>query len=206
MSDFEFARNLRARADRFGVQITDTHAAQFERYYALLSKWNQRINLTALPLAASPSSETLDRLFVEPLIAAELVAETPLVAVDLGSGAGSPAIPLKVLRPEMRLTLVEVRGRKAAFLREAVRSLELEDVDVQPVRFQSLSKISDGVDLITVRAVRADDELLNFVRSWLRPTGQLLLFGAVVSPDGFNSVARLQLPDGSFLLSCRQTV
>jgi len=204
VSDFEFARHVRARADRFGLQITDVHASQFERYYALLSKWNRRINLTALPLDASPSSETLDRLFVEPMIAVELVADTPLIALDLGSGAGSPAIPLKVLRPAMSLTLVEVRARKAAFLREVVRSLELEDVDVQPVRFQSLSTSQAVADLITVRAVRADEELLNFVRSWLRPAGQLLLFGAVAAPDGFVSVARVQLPNGSLLLSCKQ--
>jgi len=98
--------------------------APLETYYRLLAQWNVKINLTALPLQP-PTDSTFDRLFIEPLLAAELVPDLPGIWFDLGSGGGSPALPLKLIRPSLSLTLVESKTRKAAFLREALRALKL---------------------------------------------------------------------------------
>lgn len=201
MSEGDFATALRARAVELGARLTLSQAHEFESLYGLLAKWNRRINLTALELGSTPPISTLDRLFIEPLIASELVPRGPLAVIDLGSGAGSPALPIKLLRPAIRLTLVETRGRKAAFLREAVRTLRLDDVDVEQARFQALpASMSSEFDVVMARALKLDEELVAAVLELLKATGQLITFG-VDEISGFRAADRRQLPGGSHATS-----
>ena len=201
MSEVDFVTALRGRAAALGAKITPLQAREFEKFYGLLAKWNRRINLTALELGAIPPVETLDRLFIEPLIAAELVPNGPLALIDLGSGAGSPALPIKILRPATHLTMVETRGRKAAFLREAVRTLGLDDVDVEQARFQALpASMSSEFDLVTARALRLDEELVATALELLKPTGRLITFG-IDDVAGFRMADKRQLPGESHAAS-----
>ena len=94
--------------------------------------------------------------------------------VDVGSGGGSPGIPFRLAVPTLRLSLVESKVRKAAFLRETVRTLGLSDTEVANCRFEAFE--SPPVDLITMRAVRLDLRMLLGVRAILRPGGRLFLF------------------------------
>jgi 16S rRNA (guanine527-N7)-methyltransferase len=172
---------LRARLERAGASVDAAAAAALEHYYSLLARWNPKINLTALPLNP-PGDETFDRLFVEPLVAAGHIEppnfrDAPLKWIDLGSGGGSPAIPLKVVRPSWALTMVEAKERKAAFLREAVRALRLPDADVANVRFEELDADATA-DVVTVRAVKLDGTFSDAVRSLLKRDGVLAVFGS----------------------------
>ena len=201
MSETDFVTALRARASALRAKLTPLQAREFEKFYGLLAKWNRRINLTALDLGPASAIETLDRLFIEPVIAAELVPPGPLAVIDLGSGAGSPALPIKIIRPAVRLTMVETRGRKAAFLREAVRTLGLDDVDVEQTRFQSLpASMSSEFDIVTARALKLDEELVSTVLDLLKPTGRLITFG-VDEVAGFAMTDARQLPGGSRVAS-----
>jgi 16S rRNA (guanine527-N7)-methyltransferase len=201
VSGEDFVSALRARAVGFGSKISPLQAREFEKFYGLLTKWNRRINLTALELGVTPPIETLDRLFIEPVIAAELVPAGPLALIDLGSGAGSPALPIKILRPAVRLTMVETKGRKAAFLREAVRTLGLDDVDVEQTRFQALpASMSSEFDIVMARALKLDEELLGTAMDLLKPTGRLITFGVDEAP-GFRLADKRQLPGGSHAAS-----
>jgi 16S rRNA (guanine527-N7)-methyltransferase len=144
---------------------------------ALLAKWNGKINLTALPLDP-PTSETFDRLLVEPLAAARRVPLKHLIWIDLGTGGGSPALPLKVVRPAAALTMVEAKVRKAAFLREAVRALGFSDAEVENERFETTAgQRPEAAELVTVRAVKLDKALISAARRLVVADGQLLLFG-----------------------------
>ena len=202
MSETDFAAHLRARAASFGIRITDHQVREFGKFYDLLAKWNRRINLTALDLSPAAPEETLDRLLIEPLIAAELIPKSPVAIIDLGSGAGSPALPLKILRPSARLTMVETKGRKAAFLREAVRTLKFPDVDVEQARFQSLpASMVSAFDVVIVRALRIDEELVATVIDLLNKTGRFVTFGVNQTPPGFVAAEWRQLPGGSFARS-----
>jgi 16S rRNA (guanine527-N7)-methyltransferase len=184
-----------------------------EAYFRLLAQWNAKINLTALPLDA-PTDETFDRLLVEPLAAArQIPTHTPSRWVDLGSGGGSPAIPLKLARPALRLTMIESKERKSAFLREAVRALGLADVAVETERFESASakaKHAGTADLVTVRAVRADSVLFKVAEQLLKEGGRLLLFRpahlASADPAGFERVDTVPLIDAppTFLSTYRR--
>jgi 16S rRNA (guanine527-N7)-methyltransferase len=201
VSGEDFVSALRARAVGFGTKISPLQAREFEKFYGLLTKWNRRINLTALELGLTQPTETLDRLFIEPVIAAELVPAGPLALIDLGSGAGSPALPIKILRPAVRLTMVETKGRKAAFLREAVRTLGLDDVDVEQTRFQALpASMSSEFDIVMARALKLDEELLGTAMDLLKPTGRLITFGVDEAP-GFRLADKRQLPGGSHAAS-----
>jgi len=172
----EFKERLSRRARKAGARAPEEVLAPLEVYYRLLAQWNVKINLTALPLRA-PSDATFDRLFIEPLLAAELIPDAPATWFDLGSGGGSPALPLKLVRPSLSLTLVESKTRKAAFLREAVRVLKLSGTEVANMRFQELPTPTPAADLVTVRAVRPDRTLLDESARLLRLGGHLLFFG-----------------------------
>ncbi len=179
MTPAEFRTALQRRARRAGLAIRPELIPRLEAYFDLLARWNVKINLTALPLA-KPIDETFDRLLVEPLAAAADIEAAPLRWFDLGSGGGSPAIPIKLAKPVLKLTMVESKVRKAAFLRDVVRQLKLDDAVVENVRFDALveqPELRGEVDLVTVRAVRVDGRFLDVCRYLLKPGGLLQLFG-----------------------------
>lgn len=178
------SRDLRSRlvrrALRAGVEPPIGFLTKTEAYLDLLLKWNRRINLTALPLDP-PSDEALDRLAVEPLVAARQLRAAERLAMDVGSGGGSPGIPLHLAQPDLRLILVEVKVRKSAFLREVVRQLSLDAVTVENRRFEELlarSDLLEAVDVVTIRAVRPSAALWNTVQAFLRPGGRVFWFGS----------------------------
>ena len=132
------------------------------------------MNLTAL----NDKDEGLDRLVIEPLVA---VAHVPQEgrAIDIGSGGGSPAIPLKLAIPALSLLMVESKIRKAAFLREACRQLEIEDVVVETGRYEALlarPEFHEVHDLLTVRAVRVEARVLRGLQAFVKPGGVVTLF------------------------------
>jgi 16S rRNA (guanine527-N7)-methyltransferase len=197
----EFRERLTRRARRANVTVAIGTADTLEKYFALLDRWNAKINLTALPLRP-PTEETFDRLFVEPLAAARLLRDEPLQWIDLGSGGGSPAIPLKVVRPKLKLTMIESKVRKAAFLREAIRTLGLQDAIVENVRIEALAENASPAigcaDIVTVRAVRVDAALLRRAADLLAPAGRLVLFrpgNAPIVSKQFEQVETVQLTD-----------
>ena len=182
MNPGDFRQRLLDRAGRADLTPAPGIVDALETYYRLLTHWNKRINLTSLPL--EPLGErSLERLIIEPLMAAAYVQDRPLTWFDLGSGGGSPAIPLKIARPRARLTMVESRSRKAAFLRDVVRELQFTDVDVVAERIENLAPQRDQrlADLVTVRAVRLDGQMVDSVAGLLTFQGQLLFFGADVA-------------------------
>ena len=208
MTSLEFRDRLARRTRRAKAPIALGMLEPLEAYFRLLAQWNAKINLTALPLE-SPTDETFDRLLVEPLGAArQIPTHTPSVWFDLGSGGGSPAIPLKIARPALRLTMIESKERKSAFLREAIRALGLADAFVETGRFEVASataQYSGKADIVTVRAVKADPELFHTAKQMLKNGGRLLLFRPAHSPSadppGFERVNTVPLIDSpqSFL-------
>ena len=185
-----------------------------EAYFRLLAQWNAKINLTALPLDA-PTDETFDRLLVEPLGAAKQIpADNTSVWFDLGSGGGSPAIPLKIARPALRLTMIESKERKSAFLREVIRVLGLTETSVETERFEIAAakpEFAGTAALVTVRAVKADAGLFETAGQMLKEGGDLLLFRPAHSPTpdpfGFRRVRTFPLLDSppSFITVYRRT-
>lgn len=150
-----------------------------EVYYQLLTKWNAKINLTAFRLTPGGEDPAIDRLLIEPVMAARYVAENARTLLDAGSGGGSPAIPLALASRGIALRMVEVKTRKAVFLREAIRTLGLPAAQVETARFEELlsrPELHEALDLVSIRAVRIETRTLNTLQAFLRPGGKLLLF------------------------------
>ena len=198
MTSREFRDRLIRRARRAKVVVTPETASVLQEYFGLLDRWNAKINLTALPLRP-PTDETFDRLFVEPLAASRFLPDQPDVWLDLGSGGGSPAIPLKAVHPKLKLTMVESKVRKAAFLREAVRTLKLHDATVENSRIEMLpAPFIGSASVVTVRAVKVDSTLLTRAAELLAPEGRLILFrpnNLPISTKGFELLETVQLTE-----------
>jgi 16S rRNA (guanine527-N7)-methyltransferase len=205
MTSAEFRNQLSSRSSRAGAAVPDWALDLLEAYFHLLARWNPRINLTALPLDP-PTDATFDRLFVEPLAAVRCVdrgqsavkpGSDPPRWLDLGSGGGSPAIPMKIARPYWSLTMVESKARKAAFLKEAARSLELTKTAVSNERFETFEPSDASLyNLVTVRGVKADAMLFEAVARLLRKDGELAMFGPtaeITRVSGFSHLSTDEL-------------
>lgn len=179
----DFKSRLQRRSRRAGLSLEPRLSDHLVSYFELLARWNRKINLTSITQA----DEAIDRLLLEPLLAARhLPADRPLRLLDVGSGGGSPAIPLKLAAPEMALTMVESKVRKSAFLREAVRQLALRSVTVETARYEELltrPELHETFGVVSVRAVRTEPRVLMGLQAFLRPGGWLFLFGSAGGSD-----------------------
>ena len=187
MENREFRDRLRRRGRNAGLSLDSGLVAALETYYQLLTQWNARINLTAFSLTPTGEDHAVDRLLIEPLMAVRYVPENAKTLLDAGSGSGSPAIPLKLARPDLHVRMVESKVRKAVFLREAGRALGLRNTEVETVRFEELLSrpvLHEALDLVTVRAVRIERRTLLTLQALVRPGGKIFLFrGPGSSPE-----------------------
>jgi 16S rRNA (guanine527-N7)-methyltransferase len=167
---------------------------QISIYIDLLLRWNARINLTAI---RNPE-EIVTRHFGESFFLARhlfpksgadhrplTTDHRPPRVLDIGSGAGFPALPLKLWAPHIHLTLVESNHKKAAFLREVARALTLTNINVITDRAEALAARPDfpRTELVTLRAVEHFDTILPQAVTLLAPNGTLaLLIGAAQTP------------------------
>jgi len=184
MTSREFAERVMRLGKRVGIPPGPELVASLEVYYRLLEAWNAKINLTALDLTGGGDA-TIDRLLIEPLVAARHIPRDAKQLIDIGSGGGSPAIPMKLARPEVAFTLVEAKARKSAFLREAGRRLEV-DLRVETSRYEGLlarPELHEAFDVATMRAVRVERSVLMNIQAFLRPGGLFLLFRGRSGPD-----------------------
>jgi 16S rRNA (guanine527-N7)-methyltransferase len=165
-------------------------SVQLEAYYRLLATWNTKINLTGLTLS-EVSPDAVDRLLIEPIVAARYVPAKTAWMLDAGSGGGSPAIPLALAVPNLRLRMVESKTRKSVFLREAVRALGLKNAEVVTARFEELlarPDLHEAHDLVTVRAVRVESRVLLTLQAFAKPGGLLFLFRGSGTSDPSETV------------------
>ena len=133
----------------FGLTATEQQVIRIQRYVALLLKWNEKINLTAIrdPL------EILYRHFCESMFAAGAVPLERGRLADVGSGGGFPGLPLKIIRDELEVFLLESNAKKATFLAETIRELELERARVIVSRYQELFEEVTPLDVVCSRAL-----------------------------------------------------
>lgn len=151
-------------------------AEPLARYLALMLRWNAAYNLTAI---RDPRDMVVKHL-LDSLAMAPAVAALPTLA-DLGTGPGLPGIPLAIATPGLRVTLVESNGKKARFMREALRQLGLKDARVAESRIEAFAE-PGAYDAITARALATLPLILELGGHLLKPGGVLLAMKGV-RPD-----------------------
>jgi len=185
------ARRLRART----LHVAKAEAQKLAAFIELLLHWNRVHNLTGIrDREALLDRHLVESLALEPLIHGEAVA-------DIGSGGGLPGIPLAIVLPDIRFTLIESRRKRASFLRHAAATLALANVEVAHSRAEDLE--SRQFATVLARAVAPPRELLDIATPLVEPGGRLvLLTGAdkareiVALAEGFTPLPAAAGPPG----------
>ncbi|MFT3763851.1 MAG: 16S rRNA (guanine(527)-N(7))-methyltransferase RsmG [Pseudoxanthomonas sp.] len=179
MNDFSLPDELREPLHRGLAALAldaDALAPRLLDYLALLAKWNATYNLTAIrDPRQMVTMHLLDSLAMHPFVDAGTLA-------DLGTGPGLPGIPLAIAKPKLQVTLVESNGKKARFLREAVRQLGLGNARVAESRAEALHEPS-AYDLLTARALATLAGIVEVGGHLLKPGGRLLAMKGTVPRD-----------------------
>ncbi len=164
-------------AAEMGLELTDRQMDQFGTYHVELADWNQRANLTAITERREVQvKHFLDSLTVLLAYPAGLPATTRLV--DVGAGAGFPSLPLKLLYPDLRVSLVESTGKKTQFLEHLLGVLGLSGVEVWKGRAEELAhrpELREGFDLVLSRGVAKLPTLLEYTLPFCRLGGRVAL-------------------------------
>ena len=183
-----YEKLLRAVALGLELDLSDRQIEQLTTHFALLVRWNQKVNLTAL----RRHEQIATRHFEESLFLAKLLPQATGLIVDVGSGAGFPGLPLKVVHSAMPIVLLEPNKKKTAFLKEVVRSCTLEGAEVRAERLSETarSSLAGRASLVTMRAVAATADVLNDLGRLLQKDGQIALF------VGENDAAKLAKAPG----------
>lgn len=157
-------------AQSMGLQLTAGEIDSFVLYAAELKKWNSKVNLTAI----TKDKEIAIKHFVDSLsLAPYLTASDRLL--DIGSGAGLPIIPLKILRPEIQMVSVDAVAKKIHFQRHIIRLLNLQNIEAVHARIEDLHKIhSQKFSIITSRAFTSLDRFVNLAAPLLSEGGTLI--------------------------------
>jgi 16S rRNA (guanine527-N7)-methyltransferase len=156
-------------AGQFGIELTRVQADQFESYFRELVAWNARTNLTTI---VAYEDVTLKH-FLDSLSLAPIVRDAKSL-IDIGSGAGFPGLPLKIARPDLRVTLLEATGKKVKFINHVIATLGLVDAAAIHARAEELGRDPghrERYDAAVARAVAELPTLAEYALPFVRVGG-----------------------------------
>lgn len=165
-------QSIRNALSEFSVEVSPEQVLKIQQYIKILLAWNEKLNLTAIrnPL------DILYRHFCESMYAGVRVPVQKGRLADVGSGAGFPGLPLKILRPELQVFLIESNVKKATFLAEVIRELGLTDARVLVSRYEELGEEVAPLDFVCSRAVGEFGALLEWAGSKQVAARQVILW------------------------------
>ena len=173
-----------------GFSLTNSQVSLFTIYWENLKLWNSKINLTSI----RDDHEIIMKHFLDSVAVLNyfVVQENDLV-VDVGSGAGFPGIPIKILRPNLDLTLVESVSKKASFLKFLKTRLELENTKIINLRAEEIVNLSQhrqNYDLVLTRYIASIEDSIDYCLPLLKPSGNWVAFKSGNVQDEICSAAK----------------
>lgn len=181
---------LEFASSRFNLPLSSLQQERFQEYLILLLDWNTKINLTAI---RTPEAIRLKHFLDSLSVTLGWQRQVPPESlIDLGTGAGFPGIPLKILWPELRLTLVDSVGKKINFCKLVMEKLELENYTALAARAEELGQNPDHREkyqLVTARALASMPVLLEYALPFAKPGGCVVLQKGA---DGLQEAERCQ--------------
>lgn len=163
---------LQQGALSFGVELDHQNMQRLTRFVEELLIWNRKINLTSI----TKPEEIAEKHIVDSLAVAPYLNPTVKI-LDMGAGAGFPGIPLKIVLPDLKMTLIDASAKKISFIKHVVRVLELRDIEAYHIRAENLSQspTHDTVfDVVVSRAFSALDQFLRLALPFLPRNGMAL--------------------------------
>lgn len=151
--------------------LAESQLLSIAKYLDLLKRWNQTVPLTSI----EDDAEMVARHFGESIFVGSLLPIRRGRLADVGSGAGVPGFPLKIVFPELQVTLIESNIKKCAFLREVQTVLGLNDVEVVRSRYEDFPAAPATFDFVSARALGGYKRLLQWSKAVLRPQGRVIL-------------------------------
>lgn len=151
MESEKFKSILVEKAKLIGIEVIESQAEKFYRYMSLLLEWNEKMNLTAI----TDPMEVIIKHFIDSITISKEI-ENGKKVIDIGTGAGFPGIPLKIIRPDISVTLLDSLNKRITFLNEVIEALELENIEAIHGRIEELGrnkKYREIYDYATSRAV-----------------------------------------------------
>lgn len=174
----ELWSELIAKAAEVGISVTEEQARRLQKYWDLLLEWNERINLTAI----TDPHQAVVKHFVDSLLLLKAVKPIPGAKfLDVGTGAGFPGVPVKIMRPDLHLTLLDGLNKRLVFLKEVSEKLgfQVELVHRRAEEAGTLREMREAFDLVTARAVAPMNPLCEYCIPLVRKDG---LFVAMKGP------------------------
>lgn len=163
----------------FGVTLTEKQIEQFEKYYELLVEWNKVMNLTGI----TEFDEVMQKHFVDSVAAAKYVEmEKVNSLIDVGTGAGFPGIPLKIVYPHLQVTLLDSLNKRIKFLNEVVDNLGLTWIETVHGRAEDVAKKAEyreQFDLSVSRAVANLASLTEYCLPFVKVGGKFVSYKSV---------------------------
>lgn len=167
---------LRKKAEKLSISITDRQLQQFELYYEMLIEKNKVMNLTAI----TDYEEVIDKHFIDSIMLGKCFDLTgKLSLVDVGTGAGFPGIPLKIIYPNLRITLLDSLNKRVGFLNDVIHALELEDMDAIHARAEDGGRnpiYREHFDVCVSRAVANLSTLSEYCMPFVKKGGYFISY------------------------------
>ena len=170
--------------DQQNIILTDQQKAQFDRYFQLLVEWNEKINLTAI----TEKEEVYLKHFYDSIapILQGLIENQEIKLLDIGAGAGFPSLPMKILYPQLDVTIIDSLNKRINFLQLLAEELGLEGVHFYHGRAEDFAqdkKFRAQFDIVTARAVARMQVLSELTIPYLKVGGKLLALKASNAPE-----------------------
>lgn len=176
---------LKKGAMIYGIELNDNQIDQFIKYKELLKEWNEKINLTAI----TEDSEIIKKHFIDSfsILKSNVIKENSSI-IDVGTGAGFPGIPLKIIMPTVKVVLLDSLNKRINFLNEVIKELKLENITTVHGRAEEASKQAgyrEQFDISTARAVANMNLLSEYCIPYVKKGGH---FVALKGPSGYNEI------------------
>jgi len=176
MQEKDFKQELVKRAVQFGIKLSEAQANQFYEYMQLLLVWNEKMNLTAI----TEPEEVLTKHFIDSMSISPYIKGNESV-LDIGTGAGFPGIPLKIVFPQNKFTLLDSLNKRICFLNEVINSLQLEKIEAihgRAEEYCGMGQKRENYDVVTSRAVAKLNVLLEYMLPFVRIGGRCICMKA----------------------------
>jgi 16S rRNA (guanine527-N7)-methyltransferase len=177
-------------AREFGIELTPAQLEQFETYYREMTAWNERVNLTSI----TERNQVMLKHFLDSLSVKLAFGDIiPRSMIDVATGAGFPGLPLKIVYPAMRVTLVEGTGKKVKFLEHVIAQLNLRDATPIHSRAEDLAndpKHREKYDVAVARAVAGMATLVEYTLPFVRVGGIFVAQKGVAIDEEMQTAAR----------------